>query len=144
MIIQNLVRNGEFLGWGDIRTVMMGKEVSAMTGLKYGDNIEFENVMGAGRMPIGRSSGNYKAEASIGLFKEEVTQLLLSIGTSYRLQDIAPFDIVVMYKYGGVVLKDIIRGCQFKGNEVDTKQNDKTISSTYELIVSHIDWRLAV
>ncbi len=92
---------------------------------------------------MGRSRGNYEAEASITLFKEEVDGLKLAMPAGKRLQDIAPFDIVVEYETeGGIIYKDVVRNCEFKNDGIEVSQADGTIATEYELIVSHIDWNV--
>jgi hypothetical protein len=58
------------------------------------------------------------------------------------LDSIAPFPIVVEYEYNGFKKKDIIHNCEFKGNGVDVKQNDKSIATKFDLVVSHIWWNV--
>lgn len=133
---------GKVAGWNSTTATMMGRDVEGITELKYDDNVEKENIYGAGKMPIGRGEGNYKATCSITLIKEEVDAIQLSLGPGKRLTDIAPFDIAVSYDYLGKILKDRIRNCEFTGRSVEVKQNDKVIATTFELIVSHIDWNI--
>ncbi len=83
---------GKVAGWNSTTATMMGgRDIEGITELKYDDNVEKENIYGAGKMPIGRGGeGNYKATASITLIKEEVDALQLSLGPGKRLTDIAP------------------------------------------------------
>ena len=135
---------GRVAGWNNVKLVMLGRQVEGITALSYKDNQEKENVYGAGSMPVGRGSGNYKAEASITLLKEEVNALLMALGPGKRLTDIEPFDIPVIYEYDGLVMKDVIRNVEFTDNGVDVKQGDKSIATQYTLITSHIDWKVAI
>jgi hypothetical protein len=129
-------------GWNNITLTMMGRDVEGITEVSYNDSEEKENAYGAGKMPIGRGSGNYKAECSITLFLEEVAALQQSLPPGQRLVDIAPFDINVSYEYQEVIYKDRIRNCEFTNNVREIKQNDKTIAMKFDLIVSHIDWNI--
>jgi hypothetical protein len=133
---------GKVAGWNSVTTTMMGRDLEGITELKYDDTEEKENIYGAGKMPIGRGSGNYKATCSITLIKEEVDALQLSLGQGKRLTDIAPFDIAVSYDYLSKIYKDRIRNAEFTGRSVEVKQNDKVIATTFEMIVSHIDWNI--
>lgn len=128
-------------GWNSITVAMMGRDVEGITAIKYDDSVTKENAYGAGKMPVGRSEGNYEAKASITLYKEEVSAMLRSLPPGYRIQDIAPFDIVVVYETkDGRIQTDRIRNCEFTNNGVDVKNGDGTISTEYTLIVSHILW----
>jgi hypothetical protein len=133
---------GKVAGWNSTTVTMLGRDIEGITELKYDDSVEKENIYGAGKMPIGRGEGNYKATASVTLIKEEVDALQLSLGLGKRLSDIAPFDIAVSYEYLSKIFKDRIRNCEFTGRSVEVKQNDKVIATTFELIVSHIDWNI--
>lgn len=133
---------GKLGGWNSQTTTMLGRDIEGITELKYNDSEEKENIYGAGKYPIGRGSGNYKATCSITLIKEEVDALQLSLGPGKRLQDIAPFDIAVSYEYSNKILKDRIRNCEFTGRSVEVKQNDKVIATNFELLPSHIDWNV--
>ena len=133
---------GRVAGWNSISTTMLGRVVEGITELSYNDTTDKENLYGAGGMPIGRGEGNYKANSSITLLKEEVAAILMALEHGKRLQDIAPFDITVQYEYNNFIYKDRIRNCEFIGNGIDVKQGDKSIATKYELIISHIDWNI--
>jgi hypothetical protein len=135
---------GKMAGWNSVTANMLGRDVEGMTELSYNDNTEKENVYGAGSKPIGRSEGNYSAKCSITLFKEEVVALQAALGPGKSLSDIEPFDINVHYEYQGFVYIDRVRNCEFAGNGTEVKQNDKTISYKYDLLVSHIEWNVVL
>ncbi|MDU1892754.1 MAG: hypothetical protein E6767_18900 [Dysgonomonas sp.] len=142
MILSLINKFGKMAGWTSITTTMMGRDIEGILELSYNDSEEKENVYGAGKMPIGRGSGNYKAECSITLYLEESVALQQSLGPGKRLTDIAPFDIAVSYEYAGFIYKDRIRNCEFTNHTREVKQNDKTIAIKFDLIVSHIDWNI--
>lgn len=135
---------GNVSGWNSVSLTMLGRTVEGITEISYNDSMEKENVYGAGGYPIGRGEGNYKAECSITLLKEEIIALQTVLAPGKRFVDIAPFDIIVTYKYKSLIYRDIIRNCEFQGNGVDVKQNDKSIAQKFDLIVSHIDWNYLV
>lgn len=133
---------GEMIGWSKVTVHLFGRNLVGIQKVSYSDETERENEYGAGKMPIGQSEGNYKAEASIELTIDEVHALQQSIPLGGRLQDIAPFDIIVQYEYRNKIVTDRIRNCRFTGNSVDVSQGDKTISQDYTLLVSHIEWNV--
>lgn len=135
---------GKIAGWNSVKVVMLGRQVEGITALSYKDSKEKDNIYGASEFPVGRGEGNYKAEASITLLKEEVNALQLALGSGKRLTDIEPFDIPVMYEYKGLVMKDVIRNVEFTDNGVDVKQGDKSIATQFTLLPSHIDWNVAM
>lgn len=134
---------GTMQGWASIVVNMLGRDLEGILEVKYTDEVKKENVKGGGKYPIGRSESDYEATASIKLYKEEADALQLSLAPGKRLQDIAPFDIVVEYQNSlGVILKDRIRNCEFTNAGVEVAQGDGTISMDYKLIVSHINYNV--
>ncbi|AFL98376.1 hypothetical protein [Ornithobacterium rhinotracheale] len=133
---------GKMQGWNKITINLLGRDVVGISELSYSDTTKKENAYGAGNMPVGRTEGNYEAKASITLYKEEVDAITKSLPSGKRLQDIEPFDIIVLYDKKGEIRKDRINYCEFTGNSVEVKQNDGSISVKCELIVSHIDWNI--
>ncbi|MGV4379354.1 hypothetical protein ACQ1Q1_10350 [Ornithobacterium rhinotracheale] len=133
---------GKMQGWNKITINLLGRDVVGISELSYSDTTKKENAYGAGNMPVGRTEGNYEAKASITLYKEELDAITKSLPSGKRLQDIEPFDIIVLYDKKGEIRKDRINYCEFTGNSVEVKQNDGSISVKCELIVSHIDWNI--
>lgn len=132
---------GTMTGWNSVTVNLLGRDVEGINSMSYSDSETKENAYGAGKYPIGRGRGNYEAEASIGLYKEEVDALRLSLPAGKRLQDIAPFDIVVEYmRENGSITKDIIHNVEFTDDGVEVSQSDGTISREYALIISHITY----
>ena len=135
---------GTMAGWNDITVNLLSRDVEGITELAYDDTVQKENQPGAGMYPVGRSKGNYEAKASITLYKEEIDAIKEALPAGARIQDILPFDINVQYqKADGSVVKDRIRNCEFTNDGVDVKNNDGTISTKLDLIVSHIEWNVA-
>lgn len=134
---------GTVAGWNNITANMLGRDIEGITELAYSDETKKENIYGAGNKPVGRSSGNYEPKASITLYKEEVDAILAALPNGKGMQDIAPFNIEVAYETDGSIRKDRIRNVEFLGNGVDVKSNDGSITTKYDLIVSHIEWNVA-
>lgn len=133
---------GTMQGWNAITVNLFGRDVEGITSIKYLDSMEKENVQGAGAYPVGRSRGNYEAEASITLYKEEIDAIKKA--SSVPLLEIAPFDIIVQYTMpDGTILKDVIRNAEFMNDGVELEQGDGTISTELELIISHIEYDAA-
>lgn len=134
---------GTMQGWNSITANMLGRDVEGFTSIKYTDTWTKENVQGGGAFPVGRSRSNYESEASITLYKEETDALRLSLPKGKRLQDIAPFDIIVEYVTNdGTILKDVIRNCEFTNDGFEVAQGDGTIATEYTLIISHIEYNV--
>lgn len=133
---------GRITGWNKVTLTLYGRDVEAIVEINYTDNQEKDNEYGAGKFPVGQSEGNYKAEASISLFSEEVVAIQKSIPKGLRIQDIPPTDVPVEYEYNGTLIKDVIRNASFKNNGREVKQGDGKIVTKFDLLTSHIDWNI--
>lgn len=132
--------NGMLYSWADIVAAIAGVPLSGITGIEYGDDQEVVNKYGAGRHPVGRAKGRITPSAKITLYQEEV-EALQRQAPNGRLQDIAPFDIIVTYiPDSGIVTVDKIRNCQFKANSRKWKEGDTGQEVELELVPSHIEW----
>ena len=134
---------GTMQGWNAVTANILGRDLEGIVELAYDDKEKKENVYGAGKFPIGRGRGNYEPKASISILKEEIDAMKNSLEKGKSIRDIAPFDMVVQYETeNGIILKDRIRNCEFMGDGVEVKQNDMTITTKYELLISHIEWNV--
>lgn len=133
---------GRIVGWSDITLIIFGRPMEAITEISYTDEVKKENEYGAGGYPMGQSRGNYEAKASISIYSEELLAIQNSIPAGMRIQDIAPFPIVVMYDLNGVIRKDIINNASFMNNGKEVKQGDGKIVTKLDLLISHVDWNV--
>lgn len=132
--------NGMLYSWADIVTAISGVPVTGITGIEYADDQEVVNKYGAGRHPVGRAKGRITPTAKIKLYQEEV-EALQRQAPNGRLQDIAPFDIIVTYiPDSGIVTVDKIRNCQFKSNSRKWNEGGTGQEVELDLVPSHIEW----
>lgn len=132
--------NGVAYGWADIVCLIAGVPVTGITAIDYEDKQEIKNHYGAGRYPVSRGKGRIECSAKITLEMSEVLAIQAE-ATNGRLQDIAPFDIVVSYiPDGGKIVHDTIRDCQFSNNNRKWKEGDTNQTPDLELVVSKITW----
>lgn len=135
--------NGVEWGWGDIRVCINGVQVTGIVAISYGDKQDVQNNYGAGRHPVSRSKGRITPSAKITLYQSEVVAIV-NQSPNRRLQDIAPFDIEVLYvNEAGLLVCDKIRNCQFTENKRDWKEGDLNQQVELELLPSHIDFGAA-
>ncbi len=132
--------NGMMCSWADVVVVIAGVPITGITAIDYSDEQEVENKYGAGRYPIGRAKGRITPSAKITLYKEEVDTIEAQ-SVNGRIQDIAPFDVIVQYiPDSGVLVTDKIRNCSFKANNRSLKEGDNATEVELDLIPSHIEW----
>ena len=130
--------NGREYGWADIVATIGGVPVTGITAIKYGEEMEKENIYGAGRNPVSRGYGRVKSTASITLLSGTVFALK-SKAPKGQLHRIAPFPITVSYQPdAGPMVVHVLKNCEFKKTEFDWKEGDMSKPIEMELIVSHI------
>ena len=106
--------NGIEYSWGDITATVGGVPVVGITAIEYGDDQVVENHYGAGRFPVSYSKGRVTPSAKITVAMGEVIGWQAKSPTG-RLQDLAPFPIVVAYiPEDGQIVTDKIMNCRFK------------------------------
>lgn len=132
--------NGHLCGWADIVALIGGVPVTGIVGIEYSDEQEVANKYGAGRYPVGRAKGRITCTGKLILYQEEV-QALQAQAPLGRLQDIAPFDVIVQYlPDSGIVKTDKLRNVQFSGNGRKWKEGDTGQEVELPLVLSHIEW----
>lgn len=132
--------NGVEYSWGDITATIGGVPMVGITEIEYSDDQTIENHYAAGRYPVSRSKGRIVPAAKITLLMSEIIALQAKSPTG-RLQDIAPFPIIVSYiPEDGQIVIDKILNCQFKKNTRTWKEGDTKQSIPLDLVPSHIVW----
>lgn len=132
--------NGVEYSWGDITATVGGVPVIGITAIEYSDEQVVENHYGAGRYPVSRSKGRVTPTAKITAAMSEVIGWQAKSPTG-RLQDLAPFPIVVAYiPEDGQVVIDKVMNCQFKKNARTWKEGDTRQLVELDLVPSHIEW----
>lgn len=138
---QTVITNkfGKLAGWNDLTVNLFGRDLEGVTKLEYNDNVEWENIYGAGKMPIGEGEGNYEASASMSILAEELIALQSSLPDGTRLQDVKG-TITHLFEYNNQVYKTIIYNVRILNPNISANQGDKSLSVDLDLKVSHIEW----
>lgn len=132
--------NGKLYDWADIVLTIAGVPVTGVTGIEYKDEQEVEMKYGAGRYPVGFGKGRISCDGKITLYQEEVEAIQRQSPTG-RLQDIAPFNIIVSYLPDtGIVSTDKLRNVVFKNNGRTWGEGDTGKTVEIDLAMSHIEW----
>lgn len=130
---------GTLVGWNGMTVNILGREVEGITEVEYGDELDVAAAYGAGKFPIGSEEKNYKANASLTMYWEELTALQQQMPKGGRIQDLT-FDIPVQYEFNGTFYKDIIRSFRPTKNPRQIKQGDGKILCKIEGFTPFIDW----
>jgi len=130
--------NGREYGWADIIVNIGGVPVTGIRAIKYDEEMEKENIYGAGRNPVSRGYGRVKSTASITLLSGTVMALRAKAPKG-QLFRIAPFSITISYQpEAGPIVTHILKNAEFKKSIFDWKEGDMSKEIELELIISHI------
>lgn len=135
---------GEVAGWSHHEVTMLGRTLVGVRKITYKDSIEAESIYGAGYMPVGTGFGNYKAEFSMELLKEELDALIASLPAGQRAHNIPAFDVPVLTIRNGVTTKDVVRNVRILGRGKEVSQGDKSVYESPTFVCSHIEWNVPV
>lgn len=130
--------NGQMYGWADVKVNIGSTLLTGITAVSYSESQTIDKVYGAGRYPIGYGKGRIEPSASLTLYQEELIALQKAAPNG-RLQDLAPFDIVVSYlPEDGVIVTDVIKGCKFNENKREVAEGDTSVKVECELTCMQI------
>jgi hypothetical protein len=133
--------NGVKYSWSSISFTIAGVPEIEVQAIEYGDKQEMDNIYATGQLPVGRGYGRIVVSASITLLMDAVEAIREGSPTG-RLQDIAPFDIIVCYIKPGnpKIVKHVIKNINFMEETTSAKEGDTSIPKTLPLLPSHIIW----
>lgn len=132
--------NGVAHSWANLDVRISGVLVTGITKISYNEEQEMENIYGAGQYPVARGYGRIKADGSITLLREEIEEIRAGSPTG-RLQDIAPFPIIVSFlpQAGQKIKVDVLHDVQFADDGLEISEGDTSNSKELKLILSHIE-----
>ena len=131
--------NGTMHSWSQVKVLINSPlPVTGITHVVYSSERNIETIMGAGSQAIGRGYGNWTHTASITLTRDEIENIRASVPTR-RLQDIAPFDVVVVFvpEMGNKMITHILKNCVFTNDPLDITQGDT--SNTAEITLQPLN-----
>lgn len=131
--------NGVVPSWATMQVLIEGVIVTGVIAVNYDDKQEIDNIYGAGQQPVGIGYGRITPTADITLLRDEIESIRKSSPTG-RLQDIAPFDIVIAFLPigGATIANHIIKDCHFIDDGVEAKEGDTSNSKQLNLLPAQI------
>ena len=81
------------------------------------------------------------ASGSLEVSMNDVEALRDIAPTKGSLLSIPAFDITVMFGNSQGVQTHRLRNCEFTNDGVETSQGDTDVKRTFDLVISHIDYR---
>lgn len=129
--------NGVRHEWSSIEIKLNGVVYIGVKEIAYSDSLEPTKVYGVHPQPIGRTRGQYEAEASFTLYLDEANTLIDALGDGFKE---VPFDIVVSYSEGGKTITDEIIGARIKANDQSNSQGSDPLERKFDLDIMFVRW----
>lgn len=99
--------------WSSVEIVLAGQRFYGVKEISYSDTLTPGEVRGTGQIRKGVTIGEYKAEASATLFKQEAQQLISALGSDGTGFMEILFDVVVsLSETNAPVITDTLRNCR--------------------------------
>lgn len=130
------VINGHRYSWSSIEIDLgdLGGIQTGVSAISYQQSLEPSKLRGAGSpQPSGRTRGEYDAEGSVSLYKEDADNLIALLGNGFMEK---VFDITVSYAdTGNPVRTDKLFGCRIQTDEQDFSPGGDALEVTFSLNV---------
>ena len=137
---RGIIINGINYSWSSITVILNGYPLTGITSLNYKVSQVKRNTYNIYSDPISRSYYQKEYTCSISLYLEEIRRiknLFLPLPGS-NLTDMQPFYILVSYLNEEKETADLISGCEFTSDNMNSNQGDNKIINTYDLVVNQI------
>lgn len=133
--------NGRTYDWGMVKASIGRVSTENCAAINYQDDQEVTAVYAGGRYPVGYGKGRIEASGSITLLMEDVVALQGG-APGGRLQDIAPFNIVVSYLHPTTqkITTDVLESCVFRTNQRNWTEGDTSQQVELPLMIGRIKW----
>lgn len=146
--------NGARFSWASVQIGLAGKKTIGVKSINYKDPLKPGKVRGTNAQVIGRTRGNYDAEGSITVYREDfldiITYLATLIGVTSGLspnglppgfKEVA-FDITVAYSEvpASPVQMDVLKGCRITDSEMDGSEGEDALAMKLSLDILVISW----
>ncbi len=132
--------NGRAYDFTQIVVKILGAPVASVSAISYTEEQAKENNFGAGSRPVSRGQGAINASASITMSMNDV-EAIRDVALNGSLLNVLPFDIEVSYLNAQKVVTHVLKNCEFTNDGVEASQDDKDITRSFDLVVSHIKYR---
>lgn len=132
--------NGRAFDYSQIIVNMLGVPIVSVSSISYTEEQEKVNNMGTGNRPISRGHAAIDASGSIEISMNDI-EALREVAPDGSLLLIPAFDIVVIFGNIQNPQTHILKNCEFTNDGVETTQGDTDIKRTFDLVISHIQYR---
>lgn len=133
--------NGQAFDYADIVISILGVPVSGVSSINYTEEQEKANNFGTGTRPVSRGKAAIEASGSLEISMNDVEALRDVAPLRGSLLSIPAFDITVVFGNTQNVQTHRLRNVEFNNDGVETTQGDTDIRRTFDIVISHIDYR---
>ncbi|MGL4560816.1 MAG: hypothetical protein ACRCVW_00060 [Brevinema sp.] len=133
--------NGKFFDWGDITISLLPLTpvVFSVKEINYQEEVETEIIYGKGKAPIGFGKGNWKAQGSISLLKNEFEALALIAPNGILNLDPRLVTINILYanSFEGTIpaTTETLTGVRFTKISDKASQNEKSLTTSLDFTI---------
>jgi hypothetical protein len=130
--------NGKAYSHSSIEVQLNGKSYPFVKEVSYSDDLEPGEVRGTSAQLLSRTRGEYKAEASITLYKGAAQELLDDLGDGFMEKE---FDMVVTRKEDDMsTIIDTVVKCRIKKHESGSSTGSDPNEVKFDLHPMYILW----
>lgn len=133
----NPLINGVVYDHSSIEVRLKGVRYLQLSEIEYSDTLEPGKLKGAAAKVLATTRGEYSAEGSFSLSKQDADQLIKDIGPGFKVKS---FPVIVNYSEAGMpMITDTLVGCRITKTEASSSGTDATMIK-FSLHIMNILW----
>ena len=133
----NPLINGIVYDHSSIEANIKGVRYLQLSEIEYSDTLEPGKLRGAAAKVLATTRGEYSAEGSFSLSKQDGNQLIADLGQGFKAKS---FPIVVNYAEAGLdMITDRLQGCRITKVEATSSGTDATMLK-FSIHIMNILW----
>jgi len=136
---KQILINGKAYDWASV-TIMIGSQVLfGVTSISFSEKQNIKPIYNAGVYPIGYGLGKVQTNVKLTIDQDEY-QILRASANEFKVQNIRPFDIYVIFfdEYDNLPLNFIIKNCKISNDSFNLTQNSSNSYVELDIIATHI------
>jgi hypothetical protein len=125
--------NGKRYDFSSITLQLPNGKMLGFKEVTYSVKLEPGEVRGAHPQILGRTRGNYTAEGSLTVFRQEADEIRTALGDGYMEKE---FDITVTYgEDGQPTVTDILKACRIVNDDASRSQGQDPLEEKLDLSI---------
>jgi hypothetical protein len=132
--------NGRSYDFTQIIVTILGVPVASVSKITYNQKQDKTNNYGQGSNAVSRGQGVIEADASFDISMNDI-EAIRDVAPNGSLLNVPAFDITVFFGNAQKPVTHTLKNCEFISDGVDASQGDTDLKQSFDLILSHIDFR---